>query len=532
MTTPPVSIQNIFARMTVGQQLVGAFACVLALVGAIGVIALHSVAQVNHQAEQLSQKWLTSVGHLATARSHALSARDLEVKHSRTRDRSYHAEYEDKIKEATDIASGRLEQYRAMASETDERQLLQQLLAAWGSYRKASDQVVSLGRGGQQADAAEISDGLASMTFDEAIAALDKLSHHAFEGGNAAAAVAQSVYENAKALVLGLMTLALALGIALAVVITRTLLRQLGGEPREAVAVAQSVAQGDLTTPIHLRPNDHHSLMAKLAQMQVALSRAVLQVRHSSENVATASMQIAQGNNDLSSRTERQASALQQTASSMAQLGSTVRQNADNASQANRVAHDASATATEGNTVVGQVVCTMAAINSSSQKMSEIIGVIDGIAFQTNILALNAAVEAARAGEQGRGFSVVAAEVRSLAQRCTTAAKEIKGLIHASVTQVDQGSKLVAQAGTTLNQVVNAIGKVTHIVGEISTASHEQSAGVAQIGEAVSQMDQTTQQNAALVEQSAAAAQSLQHQAQQLVEAVAVFKLHHDLAAA
>ena len=306
----------------------------------------------------------------------------------------------------------------------------------------------------------------------------------------------------------------------------------MGGEPRLAVAVAQAVANGDLTTRIALRQNDQTSLMAKLADMQQALARAVLQVRQSSESVATASMQIAQGNDDLSSRTERQASALQQTASSMAQLGSTVRQNADSARQANQVASTASGAARQGNEAVSQVVATMQGINSSSQKMSEIIGVIDAIAFQTNILALNAAVEAARAGEQGRGFSVVAAEVRNLAQRCTTAAKEIKVLITASVSQVDQGSKLVAHAGATINDVVTAIGKVANIVGEISTASQEQSMGVAQIGEAVSQMDQSTQQNAALVEESAAAAQSLKYQAQQLVEAVAVFKLGDRMAVA
>lgn len=526
MTPRPFPIRAALGRMTVGQQLVGAFLCILALLGAIGGISLYSLSQVNHQAEMLSSKWLLGVGHLATARSALLTARDFEVKHSRTNDRSYHAEYEDKVKEAAAVGSGELEKYRAMLSEDDEQALFTTLQNTWAAYRKASDQVLSLGRAGKTTDAADISDGLASMSFDESVSALDKLSQRAFEGGNAAATDARAVFQRAQRLVVGLMVLALALGVALATAIIRALLRQLGGEPRQAVAVAQAVAQGDLTTPIQLRPNDAHSLMAKLAQMQLALSRAVMQVRQSSDNVATASMQIAQGNDDLSSRTERQASALQQTASSMAQLGGTVRQNADNARQASQVAHAASDTAMEGNAVVGQVVTTMAGINASSQKMSDIIGVIDAIAFQTNILALNAAVEAARAGEQGRGFSVVAAEVRSLAQRCTTAAKEIKGLITASVTQVDQGSKLVAQAGTTIHQVVSAIGKVTQIVGEISTASQEQSSGVAQIGEAVSQMDQTTQQNAALVEQSAAAAQSLQYQAQKLVEAVAVFKLN------
>jgi methyl-accepting chemotaxis protein len=241
--------------------------------------------------------------------------------------------------------------------------------------------------------------------------------------------------------------------------------------------------------------------------------------------VATASAQIASGNSDLSGRTEEQASALEQTAASMEQLGSTVRQNADNARQANQLALNASTVAVQGGDVVAQVVGTMKGINDSSRKIADIIGVIDGIAFQTNILALNAAVEAARAGEQGRGFAVVASEVRSLAQRSAEAAKEIKGLITASVERVAQGTQQADLAGETMTEVVGAIRRVTDIMGEISAASSEQSTGVAQVGEAITQMDQATQQNAALVEESAAAADSLQRQAQELVQAVAVFRL-------
>ena len=530
--TTAFSFSRAMGRMTVGQQLACAFFSVLALLGVIGAIALYSVAQVNQQAEALSNKWLQGVGQLATARAAMLSARDFEVKHSHATDRSYHAEYEDKIKEASASVSTQVEGYKQRVSADAERTLYLKLSDTWAAYRKAADQIVALGRDGKPLDAAEISDGLGSMAMDEAVGALDRLSQFNFDGANSAATQAQQVFKQSQQLIIGLMAVALLVGVTLAVAISRSLLRQLGGEPRHAVAVAQAVANGDLTTRIDLRKNDQTSLMAKLADMQNALARAVLQVRQSSESVATASMQIAQGNDDLSSRTERQASALQQTASSMAQLGSTVRQNADNARQANQVAATASGAARQGNEAVSQVVSTMQGINSSSQKMSEIIGVIDAIAFQTNILALNAAVEAARAGEQGRGFSVVAAEVRNLAQRCTTAAKEIKVLITASVAQVDQGSKLVAHAGATINDVVNAIGKVANIVGDISTASQEQSSGVAQIGEAVSQMDQSTQQNAALVEESAAAAQSLKYQAQQLVEAVAVFKLGDRMAMA
>ena len=308
-------------------------------------------------------------------------------------------------------------------------------------------------------------------------------------------------------------------------VMVRSIGRQLGAEPGEAVEVVRGVASGDLSMPIVLRHGDSTSLMAQLKRMQTSLAEVVFTVRQGSKGVASASAEIAQGNQDLSSRTEQQASALEETAASMEELSSTVRHNADSARQANQLAVHASNVATQGGEAMGQVVATMKGIDHSSKRIADIISVIDGIAFQTNILALNAAVEAARAGEEGRGFAVVASEVRNLAQRSAAAAKEIKTLIDHSVSQVEQGSSMVAQAGDTMTEVVTAIRRVTDIMGEVSAASHEQSLGVAQVGEAVTQMDQVTQQNAALVEESAAAANSLQHQAEQLLQSVAVFKL-------
>jgi len=289
---------------------------------------------------------------------------------------------------------------------------------------------------------------------------------------------------------------------------------------------AEAIAGGDLSRSIQAEGRDECAqLLAALAGMRNRLSDLVSDVRRNAEGVASASVQISHANNDLSARTEEQASALQQTAAAMDELSSTVRMNADNARQANVLAQGACEVAAQGGEVVGQVVDTMKGINDSSKKIVDIIGVIDGIAFQTNILALNAAVEAARAGEQGRGFAVVAGEVRSLAQRSADAAKEIKSLISTSVARVEQGTLLVDRAGVTMQDVVESIRRVTDIVGEISTASSEQSTGVSQIGEAVTQMDTTTQQNAAMVEEGAAAAESLKGQAQELVSAVSVFKL-------
>jgi len=330
---------------------------------------------------------------------------------------------------------------------------------------------------------------------------------------------------NARNTLIGLGVAALLLAAALGWLITRSLVRELGGEPRTAADVARAVAGGDFTQPIAVKDGDTTSLMAQLAAMKDGLAQVVSQVRRSSESVAMASSEIAQGNQDLSARTESQASALEETAASMEQLGATVRQNAESASQANALARSASDVAVRGGEVVGQVVQTMKGINESSQRIADIIGVIDGIAFQTNILALNAAVEAARAGEQGRGFAVVASEVRSLAGRSAEAAKEIKQLISASVERVEQGSAMADQAGETMTEVVQSIRRVTDLMGEINAASSEQASGVAQVGEAVTQMDQATQQNAALVEEMAAAAGSLSSQAQELVQAVAVFKL-------
>lgn len=320
-------------------------------------------------------------------------------------------------------------------------------------------------------------------------------------------------------------SIAISIAVLIALSISRNLTRQLGAEPEYVACIARAVASGDLTMSVQTKESDKNSLLFSMKEMCYRLSCNIGRVQVGTDTIATASSQIAAGNLDLSSRTEQQASALQETASSMEELSSTVKQNAAHAKQANTLAISASDVAIRGGAVVAQVVDTMGSINDSAKKIVDIIDVIDGIAFQTNILALNAAVEAARAGEQGRGFAVVASEVRNLAQRSASAAKEIKSLIDDSVEKVETGSRLVDQAGATMEEIVASVRRVTDIMGEITTASLEQESGIQQINQAINEMDSVTQQNAALVEQAAGAAAALQDQAAALMEVVHVFKL-------
>ncbi len=357
---------------------------------------------------------------------------------------------------------------------------------------------------------------------------LTELSNLKEQRAKEAAQMASDLYNSSLQLMLALVIGSVIVSVALGLLITRSLTRQLGGEPAYAVGIVGRIASGDLSVDIQTSDNDQSSMLFAMRNMRDNLAELVGRVRQGTDTIATASGEIASGNQDLSSRTEQQASSLEETASSMEELTSTVRQNADNARQANQLAVTASDVAAKGGAVVAQVVETMGEINASSRKIVDIIGVIDGIAFQTNILALNAAVEAARAGEQGRGFAVVATEVRSLAQRSAAAAKEIKGLISDSVEKVDIGSKLVNEAGATMEEVVSSIRHVTDIMGEITAASQEQSTGIEQVNQAIEQMDQVTQQNAALVEEAAAAAESLQDQAAALARVVATFKLGNE----
>ncbi len=409
------------------------------------------------------------------------------------------------------------------------KKLLAATKVAREAYSAQLDAVLKLQSEGKKQEAAAVLLGKlreTQLVYMEGISELIRYQVHLVnEGGKEA----EQTYLGARSLMLALAGLAVLLAAAIGWFTTRSVTRPL----QVAVGVAEKVAAGDLTSHIEVAAKDETGqLLQALKDMNANLVNIVGAVREGTEAIGSGSKQIASGNADLSQRTEEQASSLEETASSMEELTSTVRQNAENARQANQLAQGASKVAMQGGQVVSEVVGTMSSINESSKKIVDIIGVIDGIAFQTNILALNAAVEAARAGEQGRGFAVVASEVRSLAQRSAAAAKEIKALIGDSVEKVDVGTKLVDEAGKTMEEIVSSVKRVTDIMAEITAASQEQSAGIEQVNQAVAEMDQVTQQNAALVEEAAAAAESLEEQAQHLTQAVAVFKLNHGVALA
>ena len=434
--------------------------------------------------------------------------------------------------EAQRIAAARaevtkgLEELDKAVNQPRARELLQALLERRKAFSEQLDKGLALLQGG--ADSAKMVAFLTGEMRGVQAAyfkACDEFQDYQMKQAVESAHDAERAAASQSALMLGLAVLAGLVGCVAGWMLTRSLNRALGAEPDQVCAAVQRVADGDLASPVSVRPGDSASIMAAVSRMQQRLGDVVRSVRQNAESVATASAQIAQGNQDLSQRTEEQASALQQTSATMTELSSTVRSNSESARQANQMALSASSTADQGGEVVGRVVHTMKGINDSSRKIADIITVIDGIAFQTNILALNAAVEAARAGEQGRGFAVVAGEVRNLAQRSADAAKEIKSLITASVERVERGGALADEAGSTMDEIVDAIGRVTTLMSEITSATVEQSSGIQQVGDAISQLDQVTQQNAALVEESAAAAESLKQQAGGLVHAVGVFRL-------
>ena len=516
-------------NLYISTRVVGTLGLLLALLLAVVAMALWQMTSMRGATQDITGNWLPGVERVNRMYAATAKLRTAQFRHVLNTDSSAMAGIEKNIDGVLSALEADRRAYLPLISSDEERRLYESFGAEWASYLQLHQQVLTLSRQNANDKAKALLEGDAERVFDQASATLTALVALNGAGAQRSSQAADQAFFTARAELLGTAALALALVIAAAAWLTRSITAPL----RQALAAADRVSAGDLNGRIDTTArNETGQLLQALDRMQGSLAQVVANVRHNAESVATASSQIAQGNLDLSQRTEQQASALQQSAATMEELGSTARNNASSAQLANQLAQGASAVAARGGAVVGQVVTTMQSISDSSRQIGDIIGVIDGIAFQTNILALNAAVEAARAGEQGRGFAVVASEVRSLAQRSAAAAKEIKSLIGRSVEQVEQGTALVDQAGKTMGEIVGSIQRVSDIVAEITSASAEQGSGIQQVSEAVSQMDRVTQQNAALVEQSAAAAESLKGQARQLVQTVAVFKLGREGAAA
>jgi methyl-accepting chemotaxis protein len=511
-----------FGNMKIGMRLGLGFATVLVLMLVLATLSVTRMGQIQENLEKIVNDNNVKIeainGMLDNVRNVAITVRDLIF----MQDEQQMAAEIKRIAEERSKFNGHMEKLTAIVKLAEGKAHLAKVDAERGATRPLIDKAAALAKAHKGEDAAKVLLEEVRPAQAKWIAAMDDMARFQDSLGDKAVAEARSTYENARLLTILLASAALLIGVVVAWLVTRSITRPLNA----AVQLAQTVAAGDLTSRIEVKTTEETGqLLQALKNMNDSLVKIVGEVRSGTETIASASSQIATGNLDLSSRTEQQASSLEETASSMEELTSTVKQNSDNARQANGLATTASEVASKGGAVVAQVVETMGSINESSKKIVDIIGVIDGIAFQTNILALNAEVEVARAGEQGRGFAVVASEVRSLAQRSAAAAKEIKTLIDNSVEKVDAGTKLVDQAGTTMEEIVQSIRRVTDIVSEISSATLEQTAGIEQINQAISEMDNVTQQNAALVEEAAAAAQSMQDQAGNLTNVVSVFKL-------
>jgi methyl-accepting chemotaxis protein len=510
------------SNMKIGARLALGFGIVIALLIAITIISniqvgrldnnIHQIVKERYPATALSNTIQIQVNKIA------IDVRDIILSSDPEKTKLL----ADDLNAADQKMNASLKQAEDVAKSDDDKRYIKDAIAARDAYVPARDALLKLALAGNADEAKSYLQSQFMPVQIRYFIALDAMFD--YQGGlmEKAGVSATDDSQTANMTIDILTVITILLSALVALLVSRSITRPL----IEAVAIAKQVADGDLTAEVAVKSKDEiGELMTALKVMNGNLLDIVGQVRRGTETIAGASAEIATGNMDLSSRTEQQAGSLEETASAMEQLTSTVKQNADNARQANQLAVSASEVAIQGGSVVGKVIETMGSINVSSRKIVDIISVIDGIAFQTNILALNAAVEAARAGEQGRGFAVVASEVRSLAQRSASAAKEIKRLIDDSVEKVDTGSKLVEQAGATMQEVVASVRRVTDIVGEISAASREQSTGIDEVSRAITQIDETTQQNAALVEQAAAAAQSMQDQAARLMRVVSVFKL-------
>ena len=508
--------------MSIAAKLRAAFAVMLGLIALLAFFAYSRLGVVQAESATISDNWLPAVSYANAVDTGLAEFRISVLQHVAATEPAQFTIAEKNMSDAAARVKSNSDKYVKLISSDAERKLYDKYNAAYGVYQGLATRIAAMAKAGQLDEARALQGGEARQAYLSTNAAIGELVELNTKGAQASAERSKQVYGSAALWLIVVSLSATAAAILMAIALTRSIIPPLA----RAVQAADRVADGDLSQPIEFQGTDETArLLESMQRMQQSLIGTVGTVRSGADSVATASAQIAQGNADLSSRTEEQASSLEETSATMEELNATVRQNADNAAQANQLAQSAAQVARDGGQVVGEVVETMRGIEGSSKRISDIISVIDGIAFQTNILALNAAVEAARAGEQGRGFAVVAGEVRNLAQRSAEAAKEIKSLINDSVERVQSGTQLVDRAGQTIQNIVSSVQRLADIVGEISSASREQSSGISQVGEAVTQLDRATQQNAALVEESAAASESLKVQAQSLLDAVASFKL-------
>jgi methyl-accepting chemotaxis protein len=519
-------------KLKVGTRLSLGFGCVCALLLITVAVGIVKLAVLNDGTTQIVEDRLPKI-EMARSLLEKVNTIDLALRNmllsTNGDDRKREARAVVDTRKAVDTEMARMD---AVRKSPEERAMVSKVAEKAAMYLEVQNKLMALVQDGADDEAKVFLAKDMRPVLGAYKAEIVALVEHESAKIAATGKDATQTYANSRNQMLGLGALAILIGCAVGYVITRRLLKQLGGEPDYAADIAAEIAAGNLSVEVAVDPSDTNSLIYAMNQMREQLAGVVHEVRASTDLITTASGEIAAGNQELSARTEQQAGSLEETASSLEELTSTVRQNADNAREANQLAMLAADVAAKGGAVVGQVVGTMESINASARNIVDIIGVINGIAFQTNILALNAAVEAARAGEQGRGFAVVASEVRVLAQRSADAAKEIKNLIDKSVVQTDTGTRLVGEAGVTMAAIIDSIRSVTDIMGEISAASAEQSSGIEQINMAVVQMDLVTQQNAALVEEAAAASASMQDQAASLSRAVSVFRLGEGVGAA
>ena len=509
----------------VATQLMLGFSILILFMATLGGTSLYIMGNINAQLVDVQSNWMPSV---TTAQTMLAEMRAVNLAQYRALTADNAQRMQDARTRIT-AALGRYtkasEQYRRLISSSDEQSAYDELQVLLTRYIQIGDQLLQSVEQGKEDEAANtMKDTLYPVrtAMEAKIQQIIKINQ---EGAAQASEHAQASYAQSHVTIIAFTLAAALAGLGIALLISRRLTRQLGGEPGEAMWLSGQIASGNLAARLELKSNDNGSLMRSLMIMRDQLSGLVGQIQHASTSIHVAAQEIAQGNIDLSQRTEEQAASLEETASSMEELTSTVQQNAGNAKQASSMASAGAEVARRGESEIAQVVATMREMSVSSHQMSDIITVIEGISFQTNILALNAAVEAARAGENGRGFAVVASEVRALAQRSSAAAKEIKDLIEDSVGRIQSGSQLVEAAGATIAEIMHSSARTTDLMKEIAAASEEQSAGIGQVNTAIVQMDQVTQQNAALVEEAAAAAQSMMQQAQTLTAAVSVFKL-------